>query len=171
DARFFTFLRDCVPGVRVVLGDARLSLVSAPAREYDLLILDAYSSDSPPLHLITREALALYLERLPPGRLLVFHISNRHLVFQAVLANLARAAGLAALVQDDAVVADEEYALGKRPSEWVVMARQAADLAPIAADPRWRPARAEPGLAVWTDDFAALIQTFKWPRRIAAASG
>ncbi len=170
DDRYFTFLRDCVPGVRVVLGDARLSLVSAPPRDYDLLILDAYSSDSPPLHLITREALALYLDKLAAGGILVFNISNRHMDFEPVLANLARDASLAALVQDDAVVSDEEYERGKRPSEWVVMARQPADLAPLAADPRWRQARGDPALAAWTDDFSALIQTFKWPRRPVAAS-
>jgi spermidine synthase len=170
DDRYFTFLRDCVPGVRVVLGDARLSLVSAPPRDYDLLILDAYSSDSPPLHLLTREALALYLDKLAADGILVFNISNRHMDFEPVLANLAHDAGLAALVQDDAVVADEEYERGKRPSEWVAMARQPATLAPLAADARWRQARGDPALATWTDDFAALIQTFKWPRRIAAAS-
>ncbi len=170
DARYFTFLRDCVPGVRVVLGDARLSLASAPPAAYDLLILDAYSSDSPPLHLITREALRLYLQKLAAGGILVFNISNRHMDFEPVLANLARDAGLAALVQDDAVVSDEEYLMGKRPSEWVVMARHAADLAPLAGEPRWRQARGDPGLAIWTDDFAALIQTFKWPRRLSQSA-
>lgn len=168
--RYFTFLRDCVPGVRVVLGDARLSLVAAPPAAYDLLILDAYSSDAPPLHLITRQALALYLDKLAAGGVLVFNISNRHMDFEPVLANLARDAGLTALVQDDAVVSDEEYARGKRPSEWVVMARRPVDLAPLAADARWRLARGEPGIALWTDDFAALIQTFKWPARLRALS-
>ncbi|HLE42832.1 MAG TPA: fused MFS/spermidine synthase [Methylomirabilota bacterium] len=169
DARYFTFLRDCVPGVRVALGDARLSLAAAAPGAYDLLILDAYSSDAPPLHLITREALALYVAKLAPGGVLVFNISNRHMDFEPVLANLAGEAGLTAVVQDDPVVSDEDYARGKRPSEWVVMAHQPADLAPLAGDPRWRLARGEPGAAIWTDDFTALIQTFKWPARLGAS--
>jgi hypothetical protein len=170
DPRYFTFVRDCVPGVPVVLGDARLSLASAPPAAYDLLILDAYSSDAPPLHLITREAVSLYLDKLAPRGVLVFNISNRHMDFEPVLANLARDAGLTALVQDDPVVSDEEYTRGKRPSEWVVMARRPDDLAPLAGDPRWRVARGEPGAALWTDDFAALIQTFRWPAALRRGS-
>jgi spermidine synthase len=168
DARYFTFLRDCPPRKRLVMGDARLSLVSAAPGEFGLLILDAYSSDAPPLHLITREALALYLAKLAPGGLVVFNISNRNMDFEPVLANLARDARLTALVQDDAVIGEDEYLRGKRPSEWVVMARQPADLGRLAADPRWRPALGVPDAAVWTDSYTALLQTFRWPRRLAA---
>lgn len=164
DARYFTFLRDCVPGVQVLLGDARFRLAGAPAAAYDLLILDAYSSDAPPLHLITREALTLYLEKLAAGGILIFNISNRHMDFEPVLARLARDAGLVAVSQDDAFVSDEEYVRGKRPSQWVVMARQARDLAPLAGNSRWKRARLDPGATLWTDDFAALVRTFRWPR-------
>jgi hypothetical protein len=170
DDRYFTYLRDCPPRLRVVLGDARLSLAAAGRGQYGLIILDAYSSDAPPLHLITREAVRLYLDKLAPGGILVFNISNRNMDFEPVLANLARDAGLVAVVQDDAVIAEEEYLRGKRPSEWVVMARRAAEVGPLAADPRWRPARAVPGLAVWTDSYTALLQTFRWPRGLAAAA-
>jgi hypothetical protein len=166
DARYFTFLRDCPPRKRLILGDARLSLAAAGPGEFGLLILDAYSSDAPPLHLITREALALYQSKLAPGGLVVFNISNRNMDFEPVLANLARDARLTALVQDDGVIGEEEYLRGKRPSEWVVMARQPADLGRLAADPRWRPARGEADAAVWTDSYTALLQTFRWPRRL-----
>ena len=132
--------------------------------QYDLLILDAYSSDAPPLHLITQEALRLYLDKLAPGGIVVFNISNRHMDFEPVLGNLARAAGLVAAVQDDPVVDDVEYALGKRPSQWVVMARAVAHLAPLAGDGRWKLARVDPAAPVWTDDFSALVRTFRWPR-------
>jgi spermidine synthase len=164
DARYFTFLRDCVPGAPIVLGDARLRLAGAPPGAYDLLILDAYSSDAPPLHLITQEALRLYLDKLAPGGIVVFNISNRHMDFEPVLGNLARAAGLTAAVQDDPIVDDAEYAQGKRPSQWVVMAREVAHLAPLAGDGRWKVARVDPGAPVWTDDFSALVRTFRWPR-------
>jgi spermidine synthase len=168
DARFFTFLRDCPPHPGVVLGDARLSLVSAAPGQFGLLILDAYSSDAPPLHLITREALRLYLAKLAPGGILVFNISNRNMDFEPVLANLARDAGLIALVQDDAVIGEDEYDRGKRPSEWVVMARQPAELARLVRDPRWRPARPDPDAAVWTDSYTALLQTFRWPKEVSS---
>ncbi len=171
DARYFSFLRECVPGVPVILGDARLRLAAAPRAAYDLLILDAYSSDAPPLHLITREAVRLYLDRLAPGGLLVFNISNRHMDFEPVLGRLAADAGLTALVQDDAAVDDAEYARGKRPSQWVVMARQPADLAPLARDVRWQAPRVPPATALWTDDFAALVRTFRWPRPAGPAGG
>ncbi|MBI3457669.1 MAG: fused MFS/spermidine synthase [Candidatus Rokubacteria bacterium] len=166
DPRYFTFLRDCPPDIRVVLGDARLSLAAAGRGAYDLLVLDAYSSDAPPLHLMTREALRLYLDRLAPRGILVFNISNRHMEFEPVLANLARDAGLAALVQDDAVVSEDEYVRGKRPSEWVVMARELADLGTLATDPRWRPARGLPAVAVWTDSYTALLKVLRWPGRL-----
>jgi SAM-dependent methyltransferase len=162
DPRAFTFLRDCPPAIRVVLGDARLSLAAASDGAYDLVILDAYSSDAPPLHLLTREALALYLRKLAPGGILAFNVSNRHLDLEPVLAALARAAGLSSLAQDDAAVSDAEWAAGKRPSQWVVMARQHADLGRLAADPRWRPPALRAGVAVWTDGYSSLWSVFRW---------
>jgi hypothetical protein len=168
--QYFTFLRDCPPRSRVVLGDARLSLGGAPPGQYGLMILDAYSSDAPPLHLITREALDLYLGKLAAGGILIFNISNRHMDFEPVLGNLARDAGLTALVQDEPVISEAEYDDGKRPSEWVVMARGAGDLDRLTRDPRWRPARTVAGARVWTDNFAALLQTFRWPRPLGSAT-
>jgi hypothetical protein len=162
DARFFTFLQDCLPGVPVVLGDARLSLARAPDATYDLLVLDAYSSDAPPMHLLTREALALYLAKLAPRGLLVFNVSNRHLDLEPVLAGLARDGGLAARVRDDAAVRPEDSMRGKTPSTWVVMARALADLGALAADPRWQPLRGDPGDRVWTDSYGSLLAVFKW---------
>ncbi len=99
----FTFLRDCGPSCDVVLGDARLSLARRQASGYSLLVLDAFSSDGIPVHLLTREALELYLARLAPDGILAFHISNRHLRLQPVLAAVAEEWGLSALVQRDAV--------------------------------------------------------------------
>ena len=78
DTRFFTVLRDCPPKTFVILGDARLTLARAPDGAYDLIIFDAYSSDAPPMHLITLDAVRLYLAKLAPGGVLLFNISNRH---------------------------------------------------------------------------------------------
>jgi hypothetical protein len=162
DPRYFTFLRDCPPTIRVVLGDARLSLVQAPDSAYGLIILDAYSSDAPPVHLLTQEALALYLTKLAPDGMLAFNVSNRHLTLEPVLVSLARVAGLQSLTQKDGDVSRPEWAMGKRPSEWVLIGRRRADFGPLTADPRWHPPVLRPGVAVWTDSFSSLWSVFRW---------
>lgn len=163
DPRFFTFLRDCPPApVAVRLGDARLTLDRAPDGAYDVIILDAYSSDAPPMHLLTLEAVRLYLRKLAPGGRLLFNVSNRHLVLEPVLGAIGRAAGLAARTRDDPHVSDAERRLGKLESQWVVMARRDEDLGALRHHPRWTvprvPADAEP----WTDGFASLLSAFRW---------
>lgn len=161
DVRYFTFLRDSPADLRVVLGDARLTLAAAPAGAFDLIVLDAFSSDAIPVHLVTREALALYQSKLAPGGLIVCHISNLHLDLEPVFSHLARDAQLACLVRDDTVVSAAESALGKAPSVWLVLARTAADLAPLANDARWRPGRPAAG-RIWTDDYSSLLAAFRW---------
>ena len=96
---YFTYLRSCGDGCRVVLGDARLSLARAPLHGYGLIVLDAFSSDAIPIHLMTTEALGLYLSRLAPAGVLAFHITNRHLTLAPVLARLALSHGLAVRLQ------------------------------------------------------------------------
>ncbi len=162
DMRFFTFLRDCPPKIFVVLGDARLTLARAPDQVYDLIILDAYSSDAPPMHLITLDALRLYLAKLAPGGVLLFNISNRHLDLEPVLGTIARAAGLVARTRDDARVAAAERMAGKVESQWVVMARREEDLGALRDDPVWKAPAAPPDLPPWTDDFASLLAAFRW---------
>jgi len=162
DPRFFTFLRDAAAPPRIVLGDARRSLAAETTTRFDLLVLDAYSSDAIPVHLVTREALALYLSRITSGGVLAFHISNLHLDLEPVFANLARDAGCACLTCDDTVVSAGELAAGKAPSVWLVMARRAEVLAPLAGDRRWRLARGDPGQAVWTDDYSSILSVFRW---------
>jgi hypothetical protein len=161
DPRYFSFLRDCAPDAEVVLGDARLTLAGSQDRHYKLLVLDAYSSDAIPVHLITRQALELYLAKLAPGGVLAFHISNLHLDLEPVLGNLARDAGLAALYQNDVQLDAEDRARGKAPSQWLLMARDEADFGALAGDKRWKPARVEPGAPVWTDDFSSILSAFK----------
>jgi hypothetical protein len=162
DPRYFSFLHDCSPGAQIVLGDARLSLAKATPAGYDLLVLDAYSSDTVPVHLVTREALALYLSKLEPDGVLAFHISNRYLDLKPVLGNLARNAGLTALVQEDLQVSAEDAALGKTPSVWVVMARSGDALGPLAADGRWLPLAPRPDQQLWSDDFSSITSIFHW---------
>ena len=160
---YFTYLRDCAPDANLVLGDGRLSLTSVPAGAYDLLILDAYNSDALPIHLITREALQLYLSKLAPQGVLVFNITNTHLDLEPVLASLAQDSGLTSRTQDDAYVEMDEAEQGKINSKWLVMARTPADLGPLASDPKWRPAHTRPGMPVWTDDFSSLLSVLSSP--------
>jgi hypothetical protein len=162
DPRYFTFLRDCSPKTDVVLGDARLSLRNAPDRHYGLIVLDAFSSDAVPLHLLTREALKLYLTKLAEGGILAFHISNRYLDLRPVLGNLAGDAGLVCLTQDDTNVSEAETQKGKYPSRWVVMARRQDDLGKLAQDPRWHMLSARAGTRVWTDDFTSIVGIIRW---------
>lgn len=160
DPQLFSYLNDCQPDAPVVLGDARLALATTD-EQYDLLFLDAYSSDAVPVHLITREALALYGERLAPGGLLIFNISNRHLDLEPVLGALAADAGLVALVRGDFELSAADAAAGYAPAVWTLMARSGADFGALAADPRWRPPRVEDQVPVWTDDFSSLLSALR----------
>jgi hypothetical protein len=161
DVECFTYLADSNGSVRTVLGDARLTLARETADSFGLIILDAYSSDAIPVHLVTREAFALYLEKLAPGGALAFHISNLHLDLEPVFADLARDAGLVALTRDDTALTAAEQAEGKSPSVWMVMARSQQDLAALAGDVRWQPSR-EGGRPAWTDDHSSLLRVIRW---------
>ncbi len=163
DPRYFTFLRDCAANVDVVMGDARLSLQRTRDGQYGVLVLDAYTSDTIPLHLITREALALYLQKLAPDGVLIFHISNRHLRLERVLGVLAQDAGLSCVIQNESGGDDNELlATGKIPSKWMVMARHPETLAKLASDQLWQ--RPPPHLRarLWTDDYASVFSVFIW---------
>lgn len=162
DPRFFTLLRDCGPKPFVILGDARLTIARAPDAAYDLIVLDAYSSDAPPLHLITLDAFQLYLTKLAPGGVLLVNISNRHLVLEPVVGAIARAAGLVARTRSDSHIDAQERLAGKVESQWVVLARRGEHLGALNDDPRWRPPAAPPDVAPWTDNFASLLTAFRW---------
>jgi hypothetical protein len=159
NTKLFTYLRDCPGETNVVLGDARLSLANAPDKGYGVIVTDAFSSDAIPVHLMTREAIDLYFQKLQSDGVLAMHISNRHLDLEPVLGNVAQDAGLACRAQFDGETQGEP---GKFPSNWVVMARQEDDLANLANKGRWQPCRTYPAWGVWTDDFSNLISTFLW---------
>jgi hypothetical protein len=155
----FSFMETCGDRCKVVIGDARISLNRVPERSYDVLVLDAFSSDSIPIHLLTREAVALYLSRLVPDGVLVMHISNRHLTLAPIVARLAASQGLTALQQIDRP--GDKRPEGKSDSHWIVMARNPADLAALAADSRWSPLAAKPTTPLWTDDFSNILSVLR----------
>ncbi|HEX8455810.1 MAG TPA: fused MFS/spermidine synthase [Pyrinomonadaceae bacterium] len=160
DPAYFTYLSYCARApVNVSLGDARLRLQDAPPAHYSLIVLDAFSSDAIPMHLMTVEALDLYLSKLAVGGLVVFHISNRSLDLHPVVADMAQARSLACLAFDDTA---RNQPGGKEPSQWVVLARKGEDLQTLATDARWQKLEGQPGRPVWTDDFSNIVSIFKW---------
>jgi len=159
DEDLFTFLADArIRGAAIEtrLGDARLTLGDTPSGRFDLLVLDAFSSDAIPVHLLTREALELYFSRLAPRGLLLVHVSNKRLNIRQPLSDLAADAGRVAWYQDNGVESAWEKATGKFPSQWVVLAREEAHLEPLRASGRWRTLPAA-GEAVWTDDYSNIL--------------
>ena len=155
DPRMFRFLSACAPLVPIVLGDARLTLAASDTR-YDLIVLDAFSSDTIPVHLLTREAFAVYLSHLAPGGVLVIHGSNRHLDLVPVVAAAANAAGLLALLKEERK-GDLVTAEFKATSSVMALARDPADLRDLAATDGWRHLAQSAGVAAWTDDYSNVL--------------
>lgn len=156
DPRLFTYLRDC-PGTHdVVLGDGRLSLARAPARKYGMIFADAFSSDAIPVHLLTREAVAMYLSKLSEEGILVFNVTNRYLDLNPVLGALAREQGLSCLHAADNVT-EVPGAKGKTASDWLVMSRAPRNLGGLTSDARWRACPRATSADVWTDDFSNIL--------------
>jgi len=156
----FTYLRDSAARIELALGDARLTLEREPPRRFDVLAVDAFSSDAIPVHLITREALGTYLQHVKPGGIVAFHVSNRFLDLIPVVARLAREHGAhAVLVRDDD---DEEEYSRKSRSDWVLVSRDPAALKREAIVKRGAvPAEDRADLRTWTDDYSNLIQILK----------
>jgi hypothetical protein len=163
DTALFSFVSDARQrGAHVdfILGDARVRLSQQqpdkPDR-YGILVVDAFSSDAIPVHLITREALEVYLSHLRSDGILAFHITNQHLDLEPVLANLAADLGLAALYQ--------EGGYDERPStlgcKWMLLARRPEHLRCGSDSPDWKPPQADPRLRVWTDDYSNVLSVFR----------
>ena len=157
---YFNYLERCGERCRVVIGDARLSLAHAVDNQYDVMVLDAFSSDAIPMHLLTSDALALYLKSLRPHGVMLFHISNRHLTLAPIVGRLAKQHNLVALVNRDQHAPD--WPRSRSPSNWVAMARDGDDLGAIAADSRWRPIDVPASTPLWTDDFSNILSAVRF---------
>jgi hypothetical protein len=160
DPRYFTFLRDAFGDASdVVTGDARIELAKDDGA-YDLLVIDAFTSDSIPTHLLTREAFAMYRAKLKPRAIVAWNVTNRYLDLRPVLAALADDARFAVLSRDDAEVDAEHAARGKQVSRWVAMAEVPDELAPLRAR-RWIDVTRRAGLRPWTDERASIVTAWK----------
>jgi hypothetical protein len=152
----FTYLKDSKASIEISLGDARLSLEREAPHEFDVLVVDAFSSDSIPVHLITKEAMAVYLKHVKPGGAIVFHVTNRFLKLAPVVKRIADDLGLyTALIVDDA----EETAFSK--TDWVIVTRDKSLVENEAIAPKATEIDVIPGLRLWTDDFNNLFQILK----------
>lgn len=152
--KLFTYLRDCQGNKNIILGDARLKLGEADDHRYGAMLMDAYTSDSLPIHLITREALALYVRKLAPGGVIAFHISNRHINLEPVLANLASDLRLVAYGKRFPSVPGNPLV---RMSHWVIMARSAEDFGTLLQETKgWRKLEAN-SAPLWTDDYTNIL--------------
>ena len=153
DPALFSFLAECRPDVPIILGDARLTLAQASDAAYDLIIVDAFSSDAIPIHLLTREAMAIYLAKLKAHGLIVMHVSNRHLELASVVAGIAAANGLVTLVSNspDSDDLSQPYKFG---STVAAVAREREDFGPLARSSDWELTAPDPKQWVWTDDYS-----------------
>jgi SAM-dependent methyltransferase len=161
DPELFTFLPEADVRVDVVEGDARLRLDADEDARFDLLVLDAYSSDAVPVHLLTVEALELYRRRLAAGGVLLLHVSSRHLDLLPVVAAGARASGLDGVVRSYSPPLQERRRDGATPSTWIALAPDRAALAPLSRDGGWRPLPSVDTRA-WTDDYANVVGAIRW---------
>jgi hypothetical protein len=158
DPTAFTFLRDSrADSIDVDVGDARLRLAVAAGQAADLIVLDAFSSDAIPTHLLTRQAVQLYRAKLAGGGLIAMHLSNRSIDLDPVVGQLARDAGLLARVRHDRTLSPQERRDGKSTSIWAVLAASESDLGTLGGDRRWQPPRLVPGDRLWTDDYSTII--------------
>jgi hypothetical protein len=155
----FTFLSDCAPEATVVIGDARLELARQQTSAFDVLAIDAFSSDSIPLHLMTEEAFATYGRALAGDGLLVVHVSNRFIDLAPMVSALAQAQGWHGRLRFD----EEDLGEGLKPSIWIALAKDDARLASLASGSRlpWSPLPA-PARRAWTDDNASILPLIRW---------
>jgi hypothetical protein len=156
DPNYFRYISECAPDVPIVLGDARLTLAESKD-QYDLIILDAFSSDAIPIHLMTREAMAIYLSRLAPHGIVLMHISNRHMELASVVAGIAHANGLTSRVNSRAARDGEDDVNYMFTSTVVISARADADFASLGEDADWTVISPDPRQRIWTDDYSNVV--------------
>ncbi len=162
DESLFTYLSGAKCEIEVIVADGRLAIERAEQGGYDLIVLDAFSSDSIPVHLVTVEAMEAYRRALKPGGVILMNISNRSMNLRPVVAGLAQATGLEARVRDDLGV---DPVLGERPawrfpSQWAVFTEDAGLFAKL--DAKWADLDGIETGRVWTDDYANPLSVIRW---------
>ncbi|MCC8981504.1 fused MFS/spermidine synthase [Bradyrhizobium acaciae] len=154
DPKYFTYIQNCEPNLKPVIGDARLTFAKEPDGVYDLIIVDAYSSDAIPIHLATEEAMAIYKQKLAPQGAVVMHVSNRHLELASVVVGIADANDMKSWVYSEDSGRDNEYIFS---TSVVVSAREDADVGKLASSNLWTETDADEKQRVWTDDYSNVL--------------
>jgi hypothetical protein len=154
DPRYFTYIASCEPGLAPVIGDARLTFAREPDGIYDLVVVDAYSSDAIPIHLATKEAMKIYKDKLTPQGAVLMHVSNRHLELSSVVVGIADANDLRSWVYSEDSGRDSEYIFS---TSVVVSARQEADIGKLASSDEWAQTEADEKQRIWTDDYCNVL--------------
>ena len=154
DPKYFTYVSACDPNMKPVIGDARLTFAKEKDGTYDLIIVDAYSSDAIPIHLATEEAMAIYKAKLAPQGAVVMHVSNRHLELASVIVGIAEENDLKSWVFNEDSGRDADYIF---TTNVVISAREAADVGKISSDEKWVLTEANEGQRVWTDDYSNVL--------------
>jgi hypothetical protein len=154
DPKYFTYIRSCEPDLKPVIGDARLTFAREPDGIYDLIIVDAYSSDAIPVHLATEEAMKIYKDKLAPHGAVLMHVSNRHLELSSVVVGIADANDLKSWVYSEDSGRDGEYIFA---TSVVVSARDEADVGKLASSEVWEETEANEKQRVWTDDYSNIL--------------
>jgi hypothetical protein len=154
DPRYFNYINSCQPDFKPVIGDARLTFAKEPDGIYDLIIVDAYSSDAIPIHLATEQAMKIYKDKLAPQGAVVMHVSNRHLDLESVVVGIADANDLKSWVYNEDSGRDDEYIFS---TDVVVSARDEADVGNLASSDKWAETEPTDGQRVWTDDYSNIL--------------
>jgi hypothetical protein len=154
DPKYFTYVGECEPDLHPIIGDARLTFAKEPDGIYDLIIVDAYSSDAIPIHLATREAMGIYKHKLAPQGAVVMHVSNRHLELSSVVVGIAQANDLMSWLYSDDSGRDNDYIFA---TTVVVCAREEADVGKLASSEDWALEEADEKQRVWTDDYSNVL--------------
>jgi hypothetical protein len=154
DPKYFSYIKNCEPNLKPVMGDARLTFAREPDGVYDMIIVDAYSSDAIPIHLATQEAMKIYKDKLAPQGVVVMHVSNRHLELESVVVGIADANGMKSWVYDEDSNRDGEYIFA---TDVVVSARAEADVGKLASSDVWEETDANKKQRVWTDDYSNVL--------------
>jgi hypothetical protein len=154
DPKYFSYIKNCEPDLKPVIGDARLTFAREPDGIYDLIVVDAYSSDAIPIHLATEQAMAIYKKKLAPHGAVLMHVSNRHLELASVVVGIAGANGLQSWVYNEDSNRDNEYIFA---TEVVVSARDEDDVGRLATSEQWAMTGADEKQRVWTDDYSNVL--------------
>lgn len=153
---YFSYLSDSSAKVNVIIGDARLKLAQAPDNHYGLIVVDAFSSDAIPTHLLTVEAVQMYKSKLIDGGIIAFHVSNRFFDLVPLVGGIADRVGMRAAYRIDRPVSDEDAMDGKYASDWIIITKDPKSVVPLVEKARWQYWPPNLVKSVWTDDYSSI---------------